>query len=220
MRKCMLSIAAIMSVGTFAMAGGDIQPVEPVVETPVVVEEPASPGNFYIGAGVSILSWNMKGTEADPGIMWPTDADNEATWTGGTVLAGYQINPYVAIEGRYTLSMTDASWKDHGVDAGDDGTDLSNIAIYLKPMLPVGDTGLAIYGLLGYGQTTIEFEGPIGKNSENGFQWGAGASYAFTDGVSVFVDYTKFYDGDGFDTVPSYLKVDSDSITFGVMVSF
>lgn len=48
MKRFTLSVAALAAIGTFAMAGGDIEaPVEPVVE----VEAPAavSDSGFYIG---------------------------------------------------------------------------------------------------------------------------------------------------------------------------
>ena len=214
MKKLVLSAVAGLALSTFAVAGGDIAPVEPVVEVeaPVVVNS-----GLYIGGGISWLSWHVKGTDADPGIMIPINADMEASWTGGTLLAGYQFNKYFAVEGRYTLSFSDASWEDHGVDDGDDGSELSNMAIYVKPMYPIDN--FSVYALLGYGETTIDIDG-LGENSESGFQWGVGASYGFTDQLSVFVDYTKLYDDEGFDIFPTYLDGDSDSITLGLTYKF
>jgi hypothetical protein len=55
MKKLNLSLAAIFAMGTFAVAGGDIAPVEPVVEEPVVVE---STGNFYLGLAYGYMTAN------------------------------------------------------------------------------------------------------------------------------------------------------------------
>ena len=49
MKKLTLSLTAILAMSTFAVAGGDIAPMEPVVNTPVVVEEVSTGGGLYIG---------------------------------------------------------------------------------------------------------------------------------------------------------------------------
>ncbi|MBN2250425.1 MAG: outer membrane beta-barrel protein, partial [Campylobacterales bacterium] len=96
--------------------------------------------------------------------------------------------------------------------------DLSNLAIYLKPMYPIGD--FALYGLLGYGQTSIEYEGG-GDYDDSGFQWGIGAGYNFTESLGAFVDYTVWYDDDSFDDSPAYMSdFKADAITVGITYKF
>ena len=58
MKKSIVSIAASVALGTFAMAGGDIAPVEPAVDTPVV--ETASDSGFYVGVGYSRMSGDIR----------------------------------------------------------------------------------------------------------------------------------------------------------------
>jgi len=48
MKKKVLSLVTILALSTAVYAGGDVAPIEEVVETPVVVDESA----FYIGAGI------------------------------------------------------------------------------------------------------------------------------------------------------------------------
>jgi len=214
MNKLTLSTVAVLAMSTFAMAGGDIEPVvEPIAE----VIAPVTDSGFYVGGGISALSWTEKGAFSAPGEQMFIDADWEATWTGGTFLAGYQFNKYLALEGRYTTSFGDASWEDHGIDDGDDGSEIDNIALYIKPMYPIDN--LSLYALLGYGETTISYEGSP-DFSESSFQWGIGAGYNFTEQTSVFIDYTKLYDDTGFDTLISNLDYEADSITFGVIYKF
>lgn len=216
MKKLGLSIAACLAVGTFAMAGGDIAPVYTPVEE-VVAPAPEKSG-FYVGAGVSFLSWEDKLDGREEGLVMAAYSEEEATWTGGTILAGYQFNPYIAIEGRYVMSFTDASWEVNGHDAGDYDDDLSNLAIYLKPMYPIGD--FALYGLLGYGQTSIDFSDG-GDHDDSGFQWGIGAGYSFTESLAAFVDYTLWYDDDSFDDSPAYMSdFKADAITVGITYKF
>jgi len=215
MKKLTLSTIVVLAMSSFAMAGGDIAPVEPAVEVPAPVVDNDS--GFYIGGGISALSWTEKGPYSGVGEQMFIDADWEATWTGGTILAGYKYNKYLAIEGRYTTSFGDASWEDHGVDAGDDGSEIDNIALYIKPMYPIEK--FSLYALLGYGETTLTYDGSP-DFSESGFQWGIGANYEFTEQISAFIDYTEFYDDTGFDTLISDLDYNADSITFGVVYKF
>ncbi|MBD3791716.1 MAG: porin family protein [Campylobacterales bacterium] len=216
MKKLSLSIAACLAVGTFAMAGGDIAPVYTPVEE-VVAPAPEKSG-FYVGAGVSFLGWEESSNTGEPGDQMIVIHDLEATWTGGTILAGYQFNPYIAVEGRYVLGLTDASWEANGGYEWDDGSDLSNLAIYLKPMYPIGD--FALYGLLGYGQTSIDFEDG-GDHDDSSFQWGIGAGYNFNESLAAFVDYTVWYDDDSFDDSPAYMSdFKADAITVGITYKF
>lgn len=202
MKKFTLSLAALMAMSTFVVAGGDIVPVEPVVETPVVVEDNSA---FYLGLGYSYMEWDGDhelGTE-------------EITGDALTVLAGYNFNKYLAVEGRYSVTVGDL---DSNI-AGDIDMDMSNIALYLKPMYPMGE--ITLYGLLGYGEVTLDAtdEG-WEKYSESGFQWGIGASYAFNDNVSLFVDYTSLYADEGFDGAHEGYDVEVDSINVGVTYKF
>ncbi len=184
MKKFNLSLVALLALSTFAAAGGDIAPVEPVVETPMV-EEPT--GSFYVGLGYSYMN---------------IDPDNSSEVDGDAVLllAGYNFNQYIGVEGRYS-GLTDC---------------LENTAIYLKPMYPMG--GITLYGLLGYGQVDYDHGGP--SLSESGFQWGLGASYEVVENVGVFVDYTNLYDDTGFDGELPNQDVLADSINIGFTYKF
>jgi len=183
MKKFNLSLVALLAMSTFATAGGDVAPVEPVVETPMIEESTSS---FYAGLGYSYMTM---------------DPDNSSEVNGDAILllAGYNFNRYIAVEGRYS-GLTDC---------------LENTAIYLKPMYPFG--GISLYGLLGYGQ--IDYDG--GQSlSESGFQWGIGASYEVAENIGVFVDYTSLYDDTGFDGELPNQDVLVDSINVGFTYKF
>jgi len=183
MKKFNLSLVALLAMSTFATAGGDVAPVEPVVETPMIEESTSS---FYAGLGYSYMTM---------------DPDNSSEVNGDAILllAGYNFNRYIAVEGRYS-GLTDC---------------LENTAIYLKPMYPFG--GISLYGLLGYGQ--IDYDG--GQSlSESGFQWGIGASYEVAENIGMFVDYTSLYDDTGFDGELPNQDVLVDSINVGFTYKF
>ncbi len=205
MKKFNLSVAAVLAMSTFVLAGGDIEPVmEPVVETPapVVVVEPSHAGS-YLGLGYSYMNFNAQ----EVGGPDEFDIDGNAI----TLIAGYNFNQYMAVEGRYSVTVGDLSVStNYGVNGDIDAT-MDNIAIYLKPMLPMGE--ITLYGLLGYGEVGFEFEGS--KGTESGFQWGAGASFAFDDRAGLFVDYTRIYE----DTVGDADFV-MDSINVGLTYKF
>lgn len=188
MKKTTLSIIAAAAMSTFAFAGGDIAPVEPVIETPVVVEEPST-GAFYVGAGYSWIN---------------ADYDNHGEHDGDEVLllAGYNFNPYIGLEARYA-GFTDV---------------MENYGIYLKPQYPITDAA-KVYALLGYGETTHDF-GANGEVSGDGFQWGVGASYAMTENIGVFVDYTNLYDDSYSVGSVNAGDLTVDSVNVGVTYTF
>ena len=165
MKNIVLSAVAVLAMSTFAIAGGDIAPVE---EPMVVVEEPVVEDNgFYLG-----IAYSATGVSVDDGDRL-TDGDGDADSV--MLQLGYKFNPYIAVEGRY--------WDgNNGFDAW---------GIYAKPMYPV-TTSFDIYGLLGYGNAGTDTDSGVLDESE--FQWGVGAAYSFTDSFAIFIDYVELYD--------------------------
>jgi len=165
-------MVAALAVSSFAFAGGDIAPVEPVVETPAVV---ASDSGFYVGLGYSS---SMKVTEIG-------EYDNiSLDWSGGTYLAGYQFNKYFATEIRYLRSSGSA---DHTTQGKYDA-DLTNLGLYIKGMYPIGD--FTPYVFAGYAKTTIDLanEPSYFEKSKKTVGYGVGVSYSITENIAVFAD--------------------------------
>jgi opacity protein-like surface antigen len=185
-------------LSTFAMAGGDIDPQEPNITIPEVMEDPMSDNNFYVGLGYSFMKLNND------------TADKKVTGNAITALAGYNFHKYFAVEGRYTATLGDLR-----ANNTDNNWDMSNLALFLKPKYAVNE--LTLYGLLGYGQVSLD-DGT--KYSEDGFQWGLGASYAATDLIDIFVDYTRLYDDSGFDGLNPNDDFSSDSFNLGLNYNF
>ena len=215
MKKLTLSIATIAAMSTFAMAGGDIAPVEPVVETPVVA--PVTDRGFYIGAGYSWM-----GNDIDH-----VDNNLNLGMDYGAIMlqAGYKINSYVAVEGRYWIGVSDDSYniKIHGVNSSV-SVDADAWGIYVKPMYPVTDA-FNVYALLGYGSATANDitlnDGSKVSLDIDGFSWGLGADYAFTDNWSVFLDYVAFDDSTWDNSVNSLTGDHTfDTINLGVTYKF
>ena len=186
MKKFNLSLVALLAMSTFAAAGGDIAPVEPVVEMPMVEE--STPGHFYLG-----LAYGA----ANADVSW-TNGSDDHDYDTIMLQAGYKFNPYIAVEGRYWFDLDE---------------DVDTWGIYAKPMYPVTDA-IDIYGLLGYASS----DAPNSIDGD-GFSWGIGGAYAFTDNVAVFVDYTSMYDDDDTITNVNY-NTEITSWNFGVTYTF
>ncbi len=201
MKKQLLTTtaAALLLLTNFTYAGGDIAPQEPVVAMPeVVMDAPISDNYFYAGFGYSYMDMN------------DDTLDTDITGNAVTFLAGYKFHQYLAIEGRYSLSVDDLD-----VEGIDSSWDMSNIALYLKPQYSFDQ--VTVYGLLGYGEVTLDTGTTY---SEDGFQWGLGASFAATENIEIFVDYTRLYDDSGFDTFTANNDIVFDSVNVGVNYKF
>lgn len=211
MKKIASSIVAAFAVSSFALAGGDIAPVEPVVETPVIEE---SSGNFYIGLGYSFVELNDLWDSY--GYLYDDNYEQDAL----TFIAGYNFNDYVGIEGRYMVAVGDADYYDAIGDYSESlDNNFENIAIYVKPMLPINS--FTLYGLLGYGKTTFNYP-EYSDITASGFQYGAGVSYSFYENFSLFLDYTVLAEDDDIQIVDGdeVSDVDGDAVTFGLTYKF
>ncbi|MGB5505465.1 MAG: porin family protein [Sulfurovum sp.] len=216
MKKFNLSLVAILAMSTFAIAGGDIAPVEPVVETPYM--EPAKVGGFYIGAA---YGWNNLSMDHDADTALTTTSV-DADFGAFMIDAGYKFNPYIAVEGRYSFgisSSNDLGWT-NGLSSD---VTVDSWGLYVKPMYPVTDA-INIYALLGYGSTSADYDNPAGgtftSDDIDGFSWGIGADYAFTDNWAVFIDYSSIVDDEDTRVNLYGTNVSVDNINFGVNYTF
>jgi len=195
MKNITMSIVALLAMNTMVFAGGDIAPVEPEITVPEVAE---STGSFYVGAGYSYMNMNIDSyTTGTTALVTVPEQDHNGDAV--LLLAGYNFNQYFGVEARYA-GFTDC---------------LENYGIYAKPMYPFG--AATVYGLLGYGETTYDNGA---SSSESGFQWGLGASYAVTEQIGVFVDYTSLYDDSGFDGHLTGVDFMVDSVNVGMTYKF
>jgi len=125
--KKILTTAILAS--TIVMAGGDIAQIE---ETPT----PVTDAGFYVGAGCAYID-----AEATDGYD-TADFSNNAV----DLRVGYNVNEYLAVEGRYAIGAEDA------VTISGDVTDIdariNTWGIFVKPQYPV-TADVTVYGLIG-----------------------------------------------------------------------
>lgn len=201
MKKHIFLLISILLFTKISFAEGNIPPI---------VKKSA----FYAGMGFSYMKLNNDLT------------DEEFNTNAVTLQAGYKYNNYLSVEGRYSHHVGDVEYK-HGSTSNpyidDYPTDFNNIAIYLKPIYPIGN--LSLYALIGYGEVELT-DIPLGgkyisaDRAEDGFQWGAGIDYTFNENISLFVDYVQLYNDTGFD----YRAIDADILvdiyTLGISYKF
>ena len=148
---------------------------------------------FYLGGGLSAVVATNSDISAS---FFEVDKTGQDRLGNLTLLAGYDYNEYVAVEGRYTTSFT------HETKVAMNGWGL-----YVKPQYPANES-FKIYALLGFGGVTLDgVKRYTADVDDTGFQWGIGAIYClknYTDNdVSLFIDYVSmanemdglFYDG-------------------------
>ncbi len=147
-----------------------------------------------------------------------TDIDFDALM----LQAGYEYNPYLAVEFRYWFSMGDGDYDLASGYIPPDGSydEFSAWGFYLKPMYPVTNE-FSIYGLLGFSGVYVDGEPGWDLLDESSFSWGIGASFDFTPNIAVFVDYVELYN-DTFDSYYYYSPQDTrvDSLNFGLSFKF
>jgi len=236
--KRILFAAAATSV---LFAGGDIEPlvdydtqdvqqavevvkeVKPApVPVPVVTPAPApvpvapvvpEPKKWYVGLDAM-------------GAQFETDS-GKCNGLGAVVAKlGYDFNEYFGIEGRAGYGVIDA---DH--DAGGKSEIKENYGIYLKPMLPLGES-VHLFGLLGYAKAKVEStwddaskNGALaGTLDESSPSFGLGLNYAINDrwslvaeGVRLLHSVENVYDVKGGTTKP---ENDINLDTFGLGVNY
>ena len=194
MKNIVLSAVAVLAMSSFAVAGGDIAPVE----EPVVVVEPViTDSGMYLGLAYSYLNASIDDTLDSGATKNYMDED----FSDIMLQAGYKFNSYVAIEGRYWFGL-DTAYHFSDFDATDRDVNVDAWGIYVKPMYPVTDA-FDIYALLGYASADFNMDGvdvgngyrqDLHSQDLDGFSWGIGAAYSFSDSLAVFVDYVSIYD--------------------------
>ena len=181
MKKILMALAAVFAMSTAVMAGGDITPVE----EPVVAAQVKNDSGFYVGGG---YGYGL----IDKGDFAHTDEL--------FLVAGYDFNQFVAVEGRANFGV--------GSDL-DDFDGFNTLSIFVKPQYPVTDA-IKVYGLFGY--TYVDFDG---YGNTDGLTYGAGASYAVLENVAVFADYTTVLEAEKI-----WDRADTDKFNIGVTYKF
>ena len=198
MNKIVLSLGAVVALSSFSVAGGDVVPVVPMYMD-------SDESSFYVGIGVSAVSARSSNSKGNIGGA----KDGQDRLGNVTLLGGYNINRYFAVEGRYTTSFAD-----------EDKHTMDGLSIYAKPQYPINEN-FSVYALLGYGSVKFDaINDAIISVDDSGFQWGLGLNYEVANNMAIFIDYTFLASDMEGTYIGGSTEVDTDSLTVGVSYKF
>ena len=179
MNKILISAVTIILLANNTYAGGKFVAVadSEVVAIPVPIM--INPVPLYIGLGVVASA-----IDRDPCACG--DSENKDLRYGSMLRVGWDFNPYVGAEARVLKTLENDAF-----------SETTHYGLYLKPQYHV-TAQMNVYGLLGYGNTTVDYTNGIQSSTtdENGFSYGAGFEYDFEPDASLGT-YSRIFDGQG-----------------------
>lgn len=210
MKNIKLSIIALMTLGTFAYAGGDlnivtpyesedevlaeevyVEPEEAVEDTyvepepkPVVVEEKRVETPIKdIKANGFYAGLGIAASRYEPNCNCTPNTTGVDKTVGVMARVGYDFNKYIGIEARGIKT----NWKA-------DGGQVSHAGLFVKPMVPVGDK-TNIYGLVGVAKTKTK--GSLQTTNAESLALGAGVEIDLSKDTPKEGRYNRVFDGHG-----------------------
>ena len=101
---------------------------------------------------------------------------------------GYRINNNISVEGRLWTSI----YCENGTSGKEDDSEQTIFGVYVKPIYPIAKE-MDIYALLGYAFINETSPHDFFPLEEGSISWGVGASYDLKNNISIFADFTQFY---------------------------
>jgi len=180
LNKIVKSVITVALLSSTAFAGGDII-VEPNVVIEPIETTPELAPVYYVGIGAVAT-----GLSRDCACKMKSERLKDMTY-GVLLKAGVTITDYIGIEARYINSTIES-----------DFSEIEHYGIYLKPQYLINEEA-KIYGLLGYGKTTVDYVMAKRKStlSESGLSYGAGLEYALDDNVGLWIDMQHIFSDEG-----------------------
>jgi OOP family OmpA-OmpF porin len=161
-----------------------IKPKPVVVLPPVVKVRPKpkpkniSTNGFYAGIGITGVKYENN-CKCKNGLK----AKNKDTTYGIVGRVGYDFNEYIGVEARGSRT-----------DWDNDGSKVKHAGVYVKPMLPIGNSS-NLYGLVGVAKTTVNGRMPT-VNAE-GLALGVGVEVDLSKDSPKDGKYARDFDGHG-----------------------
>jgi opacity protein-like surface antigen len=178
--ETVMAVMLASSIGLYA--GGDkIQPKSDPIEVNTI-------GSYYVGMGLNFFYLKdhaTKETLSTPKVL--------------TMIAGYQLNDYFSLEGRYYRSVGSIHY-DAGATLSPDAeynSVFTDTALFVKAIYPFEQDKINIYTLLGYGRLTLSNIANADRETYS-IQYGAGVSYKISDSFILSGDWIHAYDDKGF----------------------
>jgi len=167
-KRTLLSILAILSIGTSTMMASD--------------------NDIHFGFGYASTNINVT-VEHLSNVV-----NNKLSQSTNTImlLAGYNFNDYLGLESRYYFNTSSIAF-----DYGLNDYKVESFTLYLKPQYPFGVmTVYGLVGVSLNTYTVNSLLGD--DNSDALLSWGGGAKFNVTQSLGLFVDYTDLGDSTNF----------------------
>jgi opacity protein-like surface antigen len=148
---------------------------------------------MYAGLGYSKFALEGGGVSLKPSLA--------------TLKLGYEMSPYLAVEGRIGAGGTSDTLKINGVSV--DMNLESFYAVYAKGTLPLGEM-FGVYGLVGYNSVKGKASAggySVTTDSQSGGSYGAGVEINFTKSMSLSAEWARNFS-------------DTTNLNFGVTYKF
>ena len=166
MKNALLATLATLTLGTNALSADD--------------------NGLYLGLGYAATNIDL----TVDGL--PDDTNNilDASTDSIILLAGYDINKYIGVEGRYYLNASEAAFEYKLRNTPLSGTyKAESFTLYAKPQYNLGL--ITVYGLVGVAFNDYTVSNLLGGDDSDAlFSWGGGAKFNVTQSLGLFVDYT------------------------------
>jgi OOP family OmpA-OmpF porin len=176
MKKTVITLSTVVALTVSSYAGG--KGVEPAEEAVEAIPATISPLPLYIGLGLVASAVSKDCACGDD------DRLKDMTY-GGLLRVGWDFNQYIGLEARYANASMEK-----------DFSTTTHYGIFAKPQYHITNQ-MNIYGLVGYGQTTVEGCGlNDGEFEESGLSYGLGFEYDFGSDESQG-QYGRMFDGQG-----------------------
>ena len=158
---------------------------------------------IYLGAGGTLVS-----TGATDSVNLFKQQNGQDRALGATILVGYSIRDFLDLEARFMRSVTK-----------DDAFSQTTWGIFLKPKYELFNN-MSIYALYGVGGVKLSPKASSEDFSVTDISFGAGASYKVTSNLSIFADYVDSARHNVKEFQGKEQKVDTRSITTGLIYNF
>jgi hypothetical protein len=197
MKKIKSLITTLALATTCSFSGGDIIPIP--MEPEYIDSEETQSIPIYIGIGATYAEIERDGC----GGCGQSNEREQDGRVGLILKAGFNVSDYLDIEARGLTTF-----------GSDVYSKTSHIGLYLKPKMLVAED-LTVYGLLGYGNTKVDYE----KSTEDasGASYGLGVEYDTNGeepGLGIWMDFQNLLNDEGTTNTSAY------AISAGLIYSF
>jgi len=165
---------------------------------------------LYLGLGYASTNIDLTVDGLDDAQQKLLDTSTDSV----ILMAGYDFNSYLGVEGRYYLNASSVGFDYYLGDTLLSGTyKAESFAIYAKPQLNLGL--ITLYALAGVTYNDYTINALLGSDENDAlFSWGGGAKFNVTQSLGLFLDYTDLGESTKFSTT------NLSSVNLGVSYRF